>query len=139
MRNSTYDICELGGPKTTCKFMQSCLPCTLTNKCSRLSAFRHRLSRIIAYLEVKNPVPVLTWKSNNIYQNIVEKRRNCSLGAISSLFHNIFNISLNIRSQITYSFIKCGCSIYCFPQFRKSDMSRYGYLEVFHRISSTSR
>ena len=36
----------------------------------------------------ENLVPVLTWKSKNSKQNIVEKRRNCSL------FHNIFNISL---------------------------------------------
>ena len=32
----------------------------------------NRLSRC------ENLVPVLTWKSNNRYQNIVEKRRNCS-------------------------------------------------------------
>ena len=38
----------------------------------------------------KNLAPVLTWKSNSRLQNIVEKRRNCSLGAISPLFHNIF-------------------------------------------------
>ena len=36
----------------------------------------------------------------------------------------------NFRSQITYSFVKCGCSIY-FPHSLNSDMSRYGYLEVF--------
>ena len=40
-----------------------------------------------AYLEVK------IWKSNICYQNIMGKRRNCSQGAISPLFHNIFNIS----------------------------------------------
>ena len=78
----------------------------------------------------ENLVPVLTWKSNNRYLNIVEKR-NRSQGEISPLFHNIFNISLNFRSQITYSFIKCGCSIYCIRQFRKTDMSNNGYLEVF--------
>ena len=33
-------------------------------------------------------------------KNIVEKRRNCSLGAISPLFHNIFNISLTSRVQL---------------------------------------
>ena len=43
----------------------------------------------------------------------MEKRRNCSKGAISPLFHNIFNIS-TFRSQITYTFVKCGCSIYFF-------------------------
>ena len=61
----------------------------------------------------------------------MEKRRNCSSGAISPLFYNISNISLNFRSQITYSFVKCGCSIYCFPQFCKSDMSRYAYRKLF--------
>ena len=50
----------------------------------------------------ENQVPILTWKSTNRQQNIVDKRRNCSLGAIYPLFHNIFNISL--RNQITYSF-----------------------------------
>ena len=42
----------------------------------------------------ENLVPVLTQSSTNRQQNVVEKRRNCSLGAISPLFHNIFNISL---------------------------------------------
>ena len=70
-------------------------------------------------------IKLVTGKSNNRYQNIMEKRRNCSSGAISPLFHNIFNISLNFRSQITYSFIKCCCSIYCIRQFRKSDISKY--------------
>ena len=42
----------------------------------------------------ENLVPVITQRSTNKQQNIVEKRRNCSLGAISPLFHNIFNISL---------------------------------------------
>ena len=49
-------------------------------------------------------------------------------------FSTIFSIYLNFRSQITYPFVKCDCSIYCFPQFCKSDMSRYGYLEVFQRV-----
>ena len=40
----------------------------------------------------ENLVPVLTQRSANRQQNIVEKRRNCSKGAISPLFHNIFNI-----------------------------------------------
>ena len=46
----------------------------------------------------ENLVPVLTQRSTNRQQNIVEKRRNCSLGAISPLFHNIFNISLTWES-----------------------------------------
>ena len=40
----------------------------------------------------ENLVLVLTQKSKIRLQNIVEKRRNCSWGAISPLFHNIFNI-----------------------------------------------
>ena len=42
----------------------------------------------------ENLVPVLTQRYSNRQQNIVEKRRNCSLGAISPLFHIIFIISL---------------------------------------------
>ena len=52
-------------------------------------------------------------------------------GAISPLFHIILFIIFNFRSQITYSFVKCGCSIYCFSHSLNSDMSRYEYLEVF--------
>ena len=40
----------------------------------------------------ENLVLVLIRKSKIKLQNIVEKRRNCSWGAISPLFHNIFNI-----------------------------------------------
>ena len=40
----------------------------------------------------ENLVLVLTQKSKISLQNIVEKRRNCSWGAISPLFHNIFYI-----------------------------------------------
>ena len=36
-----------------------------------------------------------------------------------------------------YSFVKCGCSIYCFSKFRESDISRYGYLEMFQRVPWT--
>ena len=57
--------------------------------------------------------------------------------AISPLFHNIFDISVTSRvSQHIHMRIKCGCLIYFFPQFCKSDrsMSRYGYLGVFQRV-----
>ena len=69
----------------------------------------------------ENLVPVLTQISTNRQQNIVEKRRNCSLivslGAISPLFHNIFNIS-NSGVKLHIHSVKGGCSINCFPQFR---------------------
>ena len=50
----------------------------------------------------------------------------------STLFYRIY-IS-NFRSQITYSFVKCGCSIYCFTHSLNSDMSRHGYLKVFQWV-----
>ena len=78
----------------------------------------------------ENLVPALTWKSNNRQQNIVDKRRNCSSGAISSLSHNIFNINFNQLSLITYSFVKFGCAICIFlnPEnliCRTTDISKY--------------
>ena len=48
----------------------------------------------------ENLVPVLTQRATKRQQNIVEKRRNCSLGAISPLFHNIFNMSLNLGVKL---------------------------------------
>ena len=61
----------------------------------------------------------------------MEKRRTCSLGTISSLFHNIFNLSLTSReSPITHIFVKCGCSNYFFLNSenlicRGTDISKY--------------
>ena len=46
----------------------------------------YRLSRS------ENLVPVLTWNYDNRWQNNVEKRRNCSSGAISPLFHIILYV-----------------------------------------------
>ena len=48
----------------------------------------------------ENLAPVLTKRATKRQQNVVEKRRNCSLGAISPLFHNIFNISLNLGVKL---------------------------------------
>ena len=50
--------------------------------------------------------------------------------APSPLFHNIFNISLTSGIKITYSFVKCGCSIYFFLNSenlicRGTDISKY--------------
>ena len=56
------------------------------------------------------------------------------------LFSALFYIYIsNFRSQITYSFVKCGFSIYCFPHSLNSDMSKYGYLEVFQWVPWNSR
>ena len=47
-----------------------------------------------------------------------------------SPFPQYFQYIFNLRSQIVYSFVKCACSIY-FPQFFKSGVLRYGYIEEF--------
>ena len=60
------------------------------------------------------------------------------LGAISPLFHNIFNISLTSRVQLHIYLLNVVNRI-SFPQFCKSDMSKYGYLEVFQRVPWNSR
>ena len=51
--------------------------------------------------------------------------------AISPLFHIILYIFFNFRSQITYSFVKCGSLIYCFPHCLSYDMSRYDISKCF--------
>ena len=46
------------------------------------------------------------------------------------LFFTLFYIYIsNFRSHITYSFVKCGCSIYCFPHSLNSNMSGYCFSE----------
>ena len=59
---------------------------------------------------------------------------------------NLFNNYVLIVAPVTFApagattpsaeflFIKSSCSIYWFPHFRNSDISRYGYLEVFQRV-----
>ena len=87
----------------------------------------------------ENLILVLTHKSNIRYQNSVGKRRSCSSGTIYPLFHNIFNIYF-LLNESNYMFI---CEIWLFhwyfPQFCKSDLSQYGFLEVFQRFPLTSR
>ena len=92
----------------------------------------------------KNLVLVITQKSKIRLQNIVEKRRNCSWGAISPLFHNIFNIYFYLKeSNLKESNYIVICKNWLFklfyPQYYKSDMSKYGYLELFLRVPSISR
>ena len=93
---------------------------------SQPSLSRPHLSRITAYIEVKFWSLFLlgNLRTGN---KILWKRGEINF---SSFPHYIIYIS-NFRSQITYSFVKCGCLIYCFPHSLNSDMSRYGYLEVF--------
>ena len=60
----------------------------------------------------------------------MEKRRNCSKGAISPLFHNIFNISLTLKVQLhiyllnvvnRISFSPNSANLIC----RSTDISKY--------------
>ena len=87
----------------------------------------------------ENVVLVLTQKSKIRLQNIVEKRRNCSWGAISTPFHNIFNIYFQLKESNYIVICKFWLFKLFFPQYYKSDMSKYGYLEVFLRVPSISR
>ena len=87
----------------------------------------------------ENLVRVLTQKSKIRLQNIVEKRRNCSWGAISPLFHNIFNIYFYLKKSNYIVICKIWLFKLFFPQHYKSDMSKYGYLEVFMMVPLISR
>ena len=71
----------------------------IITKYSQLSLSRPLLFRITTYLEVK------IWslpKHENLTtcKKYCEKEEKFSLGAISPLFHNIFNISLTSRVQL---------------------------------------
>ena len=63
-------------------------------------------------------------------RNIVEKEEKLLLNSNLSSFPQYFQYISNFKSPVTYIFVKCGC---------KSDMSRYGYLEVFQRVPWNSR
>ena len=58
----------------------------------------------------------------------MDKRRNCSSGAVSPLFHNSFNIyilckGVKLHMNLGHLVVRF------FSQFWKSDMSKYGYLD----------
>ena len=75
---------------------------------SWLSLSRPRLSRITAYLEVII-WSLLKHETLTTGYKIVWKR-----GEIFSSFPQYFQYISNFRSQITYTFVKCGCSIHFF-------------------------
>ena len=66
----------------------------------------------------ENLVLALTQKSKIRLQNIVEKRRNCSWGAISPLFHNIFNIYFLVKES-NYIVL---CKFWLFKLFFSSEL-----------------
>ena len=55
------------------------------------------------------------------------------------LFSTIFSIYLKLQKASCIFICKMWLIDLLFPKFCKSDMSRYGYLEVFQRVSWTSR
>ena len=95
------------------------------------SCYRHLLSQITTYLV--NLVPVLTWKQ--LVTKYCRKEEKLLLRSSFSSYTQYFQYISNIRSQITCSFVKCGCWT-IFSQFCKSDMSRYGYHEELEREST---
>ena len=100
------------------------------NVYSRLSLSRTCLSRITAYLEVK----IWSLLNTEIYQQATKywgKEEKLQLRSNFSSFPQYFQYISNLGVKIKINFVKGGCWINCFPQFRKSDMSKYGYLEVF--------
>ena len=100
---------------------------------SRTSLSRTRFFRNTAYLEVKI-WSLFLHETITRGNKIMWKRGEIAHKEQFLLFSTLLYIYIShFRSQITYSLVKCGCSIsiYCFPQFLNSDMSRYGYLEVF--------
>ena len=113
-------------------------PILVIIKYSRLSLSRTRLSRITAYLEVK----IWSLFNTEIYQQTTKycgKEDKLLLRSNFSPFPQYFQYISNLRVKLHIHSVKGGCSINCFPQFRKSDMSKYGYLEVFHRVPWSSR
>ena len=116
---------------------QGCAPVSpLTQgKYSQLSLSRLRLSRITTYLEEK------IWsflKHRNLKSGykILWKRGEI---APSPLFHNIFNIHFYLKESSYIVICKNWLFKLFFPQYYKSDMSKYDYLELFLRVPSISR
>ena len=107
----------------------------LLNECLQL---RLRLSGITAYFEVKI-CSLFKHDYLSTSNKMLWKRGEIAPKEQFLLFSTIFSIYLKLQGS-DYIFI---CEMWLFnlfvPQFCKSDMSRYGYLEVFKRVAWTSR
>ena len=80
---------------------------------SRLSLSRVCLSRITAYLEVKI-WSLFKHADLTTGNKILWKRGEIAPLEPFLLFPTLFQYISNFRSQIRYSFVECGCSIYFF-------------------------
>ena len=87
-------------------------------------------------------VLVLTMKSNNRLQNIVEKRTNCSSGAVSALFNNIFNISLISGVKLHNYLLNVVLDIFCLNSANLicpgRDISKYFRVSLNFEITRVS-
>ena len=104
---------------------------------SWLSFTRTGLFQITTYLEVK----ILSLPK---HENLTTSKKYCGkeekllLGAISPLFHNIFDISLTSKVQLHIYLLNVVVWI-IFSSIWKSDMLKYRYLEVFQSVPWNSR
>ena len=95
-------------------------------KCSQFSLSQLGLSRITQKSHISNKI---LWIRGEI-----APREQCL--PFSTYFQHIFLVK-GVKLHI---FMKFGCSICIFLNlFLKSDMSKYGYLEVFQRVPLTLR
>ena len=98
---------------------------------SRTLLSRTRLFRSTANPEVKI-WSLLKHETMTTGNKIMWKRGEIAPKEQFLLFSTLLYIYIsNFRGHIPYIFVKCGCSIYCFPHSLNSDMSRYGYFDVF--------
>ena len=98
-------------------------------KYSWLSLSRPRLSRIIAYLEVKI-LSLLKHENLTTGKKYCGKEEKLLLRSYFSSFPQYFQYISNFKSPITYIFVKCGCSNYFFLNSanlicRGTDISKY--------------
>ena len=75
-------------PRDSLKYFETSVPRHI-----RFAEFRKKMNRTAIFNKC---ICNLTLEVRYI-ENIVEKRRNCSLGAISPIFHNIFYLLLEFR------------------------------------------
>ena len=76
--------------------------------------------------------------NTEIYQQATKycgKEEKLLFRSIFSSFPQYFQYISNLGLKLHIHSTKGGCSINCFPQFRKSGMSKYGYLEVKFEIT----
>ena len=106
-------------------------------KYSRLLLSRLHLSRITTYLEVKiwSLIKHENLKQVTKYCGKEEKLLlRCNFSFFPQYFQYIFYFKVKLHIHLLNVVV-----LFIFLQFCKSDMSRYGYLEVFQRVPWNSK